>query len=61
VNKLEEMKIRAELAKVKASKAEMEYIVADRLDEIDRVKKNIEIQDKRILELCTKLGGDSNE
>lgn len=54
---LEEMKIKVELAKVSAARAEMEYVIAQRLDEIERIKRSIDSQDKRIEELNKLLQG----
>lgn len=41
---LELKKNEAELARVKAARLEQEYIIAQREDEIERLKKNINIQ-----------------
>lgn len=51
MNNLEKMKVKAEIMRVEAAKADMEYIVAMREDEIERIMQNIEIQSKKAAEL----------
>ena len=53
--KLEKKKTEAELARVIAARLEQEYIIEQRLDEIERLKKNIEIQSAKEIELNQKL------
>jgi len=53
--KLEFKKLQAELARVIAARLEQEYIIEQRLDEIERLKKNIEIQSDKEQELNQKL------
>lgn len=53
--KLEIKKLQAELARVIAARLEQDYIIEQRLDEIERLKKNIEIQSAREIELSKKL------
>jgi hypothetical protein len=53
---LEKKKKELELAKVKCGKQEMEFKILERLEDIERLKENINIQDKRILELEKELG-----
>jgi len=48
---LEIKRLKLELTRVRASKAEMEFQIEERLDEIDRVRKNIQIQVQREQEL----------
>lgn len=52
---LEEKKVKAELFRVQAAKAEMEYIVAQRLEEIERLEMNIKLQEEKEAELKAKL------
>lgn len=52
---LEIKKYQAELARVKAAKCEQEYIIAQRQDEIDRLTKNILIQETKEKELEEQL------
>ena len=53
---IEEKKVKAELARVVAARLEMEYIVAQRNEEIRRLEENISIQNKKEIELKEKLG-----
>ena len=56
--KLEFKKITAELLRVQAAKAEMEYIIEQRMDEIRRIEDNIKKQEdaeKALLEKLSKL------
>lgn len=48
---LEKQKIIVEIKKVDAAKAEMDYLILEKESEIERLKRNIEIQNKRITEL----------
>lgn len=52
---LEKLKIKAELLRVQAAKAEMEMHVEERKLEIERLLENVSNQDKRINELQDKL------
>jgi predicted nucleic acid-binding Zn-ribbon protein len=51
MKQLELMKIKSELARVESGKAEQEYQIALRKDEIERLEKSIETSDIRINEL----------
>ena len=42
---------KVELMRVQMAKAEMEFVIKERTAEIDRIKKNIEIQNSKIEEL----------
>ncbi len=53
--KLEKKKIEAETARVVAARVEQEYLVEQRLDEIERLHKNIQIQLDKEAELKEKL------
>lgn len=53
---LETKKVKAELLRVQAAKAEMEYVIAQRLDEIERLKLGIEKQEETERTLLEKLG-----
>jgi len=57
---LELEKKKLEFRKVDTAKAEMEYRILERLEDIERLKANIKVQDKaliRIKEEMTKLEG----
>lgn len=43
---IEQKKLNAELLRVLAAKAEMEYIIEQRMEEIKRLQDNIKIQEK---------------
>ena len=51
MTELEKKKKQLELARVSLAKQELELKIEERLDEIERLKVNIEVQNKRILEL----------
>lgn len=57
MNPLEMKKLVAEVKRVDAAKAEMEYRIEDCLSQIDRLKEQIVIQDKRLKELSELLKG----
>lgn len=52
---LEKFKLKAELLRVQAAKAEMEYIIAQRNDEIKRLLDNIKNQELTETKLLDKL------
>jgi hypothetical protein len=52
---LELKKVKLELVKVQAARCELEYRVEERLEEIDRIKSNIQIQLNKEAELQTKI------
>lgn len=52
---MEIKKTKAELLRVQAAKAEMEYIIAQRLDEIERLQTNIKKQEEAEATLVAKL------
>jgi len=52
---LEQKKIKAELLRVQAAKAEMEYIIAQRMEEIGRLEDNIKKQNEAEALLKEKL------
>lgn len=52
---IETLKIKAELLRVQAAKAEMELHIEERKMEINRLSENMVNQDKKIKELETKL------
>lgn len=58
MTRLEEMKIKAELSRVEAAKAEQEFNIAQREDEIERLQKSLIIQEERIKELRILLNTD---
>jgi len=47
--------MKVEYLRVSAAKAEMEYIIDQRLDEIERIKSNIIIQQNRMNEIYNEL------
>lgn len=53
---LEYKKYKAELLRVQAAKAEMEYIIAQRLEEIKRLEDNIKKQEEAEKLLLEKMG-----
>jgi hypothetical protein len=58
ISKLEEKKLKAELLRVQAAKAEMEYIIAQRMDEIARLQDNIAKQEEAEQLLIVKIKGE---
>jgi len=54
---IEQMKMKVELMKVEASRFEMELKIAQRLEEVENLKKQIDIQDARISELKDQMEG----
>ena len=54
---LEIMKTKAELLRVQAAKSEMEYIIAQRMDEIERIKDSVKKQEETEASLISKLEG----
>lgn len=52
---LERMKLKAELMRVQAAKAEMEYTIAQKQEEIERIKAHILVQIEKEEELTLKL------
>lgn len=55
MNELERKKRSVELLRVEAAKAELELHIAERLEEIERLRHNIKTQEKRAEELRTLL------
>lgn len=53
---IEIKKFKAELLRVQAAKAEMEYIIAQRMEEIERLESNIKKQEDTEKVLKGKLG-----
>lgn len=53
---LEQKKWKAELLRVQAAKADMEYKIAERLEEIERIQGHIKTQEEAELKLLEKLG-----
>ncbi len=49
-------KIKAELLRVQSAKAEMEYVIAQRIEEIERLETNIKKQEEAEQLLLSKLG-----
>lgn len=57
ISNLEKMKLKAELMRVQAAKAEMEYIIAQREDEISRLKESVKKQEDTEVLLIQKMEG----
>ena len=47
---LKTQKIKVELSRIEHAKLEMELKIMERLEDIDRIKKNLEVQELAILE-----------
>jgi len=58
MTKLELKKLEAELARVKASRLEMECRLEELTEAMTRINKDVEIQLKKEIELTTKLEGN---
>lgn len=56
MNELDKKRKIVELMRVTAAKAEMELQIEEKLSEIDRIKKNIAVQDVKIDEIKELLG-----
>lgn len=52
---LELKKLKSELLRVQAAKAEMEYIIAQRLEEIERLEANIKLQGETEQKILMKM------
>jgi hypothetical protein len=52
---LESMRLNMELMRVKAAKAEMEFKIAERLEDIKRIEESMKVQDAKIEEIELKL------
>lgn len=57
ISNLEQKRLKAELLRVQAAKAEMEYIIAQRMDEIARLQDNITKQETAEAALIAKIEG----
>jgi SMC interacting uncharacterized protein involved in chromosome segregation len=55
MTKLEEMKKKAELARLEAGKAEMEFKKMEYLENIERLDSNLEIQEQAIKKIKEEL------
>lgn len=53
---LDKKKFKAELLRVQAAKADMEYKIAERIEEIEKLKGHIKIQEETENKLLDKLG-----
>lgn len=56
-NSLELKKLKVELLRVSAAKAELELRIEERLDEIERIKEHIKISEAKEVELKEKIKG----
>lgn len=52
---LEYKKLKMELARVQAARLEMEFLIAQRMEEVERLNENIKIQITKEQELTIKL------
>jgi hypothetical protein len=52
---LELKKVKVELIRVSAAKAELELRIEERLDEIEKIKKHVQIQLDKEMELIQKI------
>jgi multidrug resistance efflux pump len=52
---IDKKKFKAELLRVQAAKAEMEYIIAQRMEEVERLQLNIQKQEESEKKLLEKL------
>lgn len=59
MSELEKKRKELELIKVSAARAELEFRILERLDEIDRIKQAIDVQRKREAELTAEIGDAS--
>ena len=48
---IEKKKLQVEMMKVQAAKADMEYKILERMEDIERIKENIKVQENREQEL----------
>ncbi len=55
MTELEKKKTKAELLRVQAAKAEMEYVIAQRMEEIERITDSINKQNEAEAKLTAKL------
>jgi hypothetical protein len=57
MTELEKKKCRSELLRVQAAKAEMEYLIAQKMEEIDRIQANITKQEEAEILLNERMKG----
>jgi hypothetical protein len=55
---LEEKKLKSELLRVQSAKGEMEYVIAQRMEEISRLEDNIKNQELAEQKLIMKIKGE---
>ena len=58
MNNLEIKRKKLDLARIQMARQEMEFKIEERLEEIERLKLNIEVQSKRETELEQELKGN---
>lgn len=51
----DQLRVEMEYQKVKAAKYELRYRLAEKEEEIERIKEHIALQDKRLAELQTEI------
>ena len=56
ITPLEVKKLKAELLRVQAAKAEMEYVIAQRMDEVQRLEENVKKQEEAEKLLRERIG-----
>lgn len=56
MTELEKKKKILEIKRVEVAREEMEFRIFERLEEIERLRENIQNQDRRILEIKQELG-----
>lgn len=55
MNKLEMLKIKKELSAVVAGKDALEFSIADKMSEIERLQESLKVQDAKVAELQEKF------
>ena len=60
LSEFEMKKLKLEIIRVSAAKSELEFKIDERLEDIKRIKENIEVQEKRLKELEQKLLNKEN-
>lgn len=58
MTKLEQMKLKVELLALTTAKADFEYKIMQREDEIDRIKENLRIQEDKIASIQKQLDAE---
>lgn len=61
MSELEQKRLKLEHLKVSTAKAEMEFLIDQRLDEISRLRDNMANQDKRLAEIKDQLAKEGTK